>query len=131
MVQVTAAVIVKDGKILIAKRKDGGRLANKWEFPGGKLEPNETMVQCLKRELNEEFGIEVNIDSFICMNKHRYTFGELELYAYKVKLISEKFLLRDHNEVKWVLPSELLLYDFAEADIPVCNRVMEENYEEI
>ena len=131
MVQVTAAVIIKDGKILIAKRKAGGRLANKWEFPGGKLESNETMVQCLKRELNEEFGIEVEVDNFICMNKHRYTFDELELYAYKVNLLSGKFLLRDHDEIKWVLPSELPLYDFAEADIPVCKIVMEEYYEGI
>ena len=126
--QVTAAVIVKDGKILIARRKPDihPSLSGKWEFPGGKVESNETMVECLKRELNEEFGIEVEIDNFICLNKHKYSFGDLELFAYKVHLISGDFQLQEHDEVRWVLPSELLSYDFAEADIPICKKVMEE-----
>lgn len=128
MIQVTAAVIIRDGKILIARRKLGihPSLAGKWEFPGGKLEPNEAMVQCLKRELSEEFAIRVEIDSFICMNSHKYSFADLELFAYKVHLISGNFQLQEHDEIRWVAPSELLSYDFAEADIPICQKVMEE-----
>jgi 8-oxo-dGTP diphosphatase len=126
MEQVTAAAIFKGDRILIAKRKAGIRLANKWEFPGGKLEPDETMVQCLKRELAEEFGIEVEIDNFICASTYNYSHGAIELFAYKVHLVSGEFQLRDHDEIKWVLPSELPEYEFAEANIPICERLMEE-----
>ena len=128
MIQVTAAVIIRDGRVLIAKRRSGATLAGKWEFPGGKVEPDETMVQCLKRELDEESGVKVEVEDFICMNKHSYSFGDVELFAYKVRVISGEFQLNEHDEVKWVLPSELLLYDFAEATIPICKRVMEDYF---
>ena len=59
---VVAAVICdNEGKILIAKRKKGKTLENHWEFPGGKVENNESETDCLKREMNEEFGIEINV----------------------------------------------------------------------
>ena len=63
---VTCAVIEKDGRILIARRKSGDHMAGKWEFPGGNIEPGETPEQCLKRELLEELGVEIGIDGFIC-----------------------------------------------------------------
>ena len=58
ILKVTAAILVKDGKILIAKRSSSDRLANKWEFAGGKVKDNEAPEACLKRELNEELNIE-------------------------------------------------------------------------
>jgi len=70
MVKVTAAIIEKDGKVLIARRRKGSHLEGKWEFPGGKIEQKETPEECLKRELNEEFGIEAQIDEFICSNRY-------------------------------------------------------------
>lgn len=69
MKQVTAAVIEKDGRVLIAQRKTGDALAGKWEFPGGKLEPGETPEACLRRELREEFGVETEIGDFICSSE--------------------------------------------------------------
>jgi mutator protein MutT len=59
---VTCAVIGKDDKILIARRKSGDQMAGKWEFPGGTIEPGETLEQCLKRELLEELGVEIVIE---------------------------------------------------------------------
>lgn len=131
MIQVTAAVIIRDGKVLVARRNQGVHLGGKWEFPCGKLEPNETMAGSLKRGLKEEFSIEVAVDSFICMNKHSYSFGELELFAYRVHIISGDFKLKEHVEIRWILPSELLSYDFAEAHIPVCKRVIEDYQGEV
>jgi 8-oxo-dGTP diphosphatase len=61
MVRVTAAVIEREGQVLIARRGEGRALAGKWEFPGGKIEPGETPEQCLVREVREEFGIEAEI----------------------------------------------------------------------
>jgi 8-oxo-dGTP diphosphatase len=125
MVQVAAAVVFHEGKILIARRKQGLTLSGKWEFPGGKIEENETMVQCLKRELREELGIEVSIDEFILASKHTYNFGDVELFAFKASLISGDLTLQDHSEIKWVLPSELMSYDFPEATIPICRQIAE------
>ena len=65
IVKVTAAILVKDNKIIIAKRGPDDRLANKWEFPGGKIEIHETPEQCLKREMKEEFDIDVSVGEYL------------------------------------------------------------------
>lgn len=117
--QVTAAVIVKDGKILIAQRREGSALAGKWEFPGGKLEPGETPEQCLARELREELGIEARIGAFICASCFEYKHMPIELLAYRAEHVSGEFKLNDHARIEWVRPAELADYDFSSADIPV------------
>ncbi len=119
MKQVTAAVIEKDGKILIAQRRAGDALGGKWEFPGGKLEPGETPEQCLARELREEFQIEASIGAFICASRFEYKHAHIELLAYRAAHVSGEFRLNDHDAIKWVPPAELSSYDFSSADIPV------------
>ena len=117
--QVTAAVIEKDGKILIAQRRKGSTLGGKWEFPGGKIEPGETAQACLKRELKEEFDIESEIGQFIAASQFRYCLVPIELLAYKAKHISGDFKVNDHEKILWVLPSQLGSYDFTSADKPI------------
>ena len=117
--QVTAAVIEKDGKILIARRRKGRTLGGRWEFPGGKIEPGETAEACLKRELKEEFEIESEIGKFIIANQFRYCLVPIELLAYRVKHLSGEFKVNEHEEIRWVLPSELSSYDFMPADDPI------------
>ena len=117
--QVTAAVIEKDGKILIAQRRKGSTLGGRWEFPGGKIEPGETAEVCLKRELKEEFDIESEIGEFITASQFRYCLVPIELLAYRVKHFSGEFRVNEHEEIRWVTPSELKLYDFMLADKPI------------
>ena len=117
--QVTAAVIEKDGKILIAQRRKGSALGGKWEFPGGKIEPGETAEECLKRELKEEFEIESEIGEFIIASQFRYCLVPIELLAYRAKHLSGEFKVNEHEEIRWVLPSELGSYDFVPADKPI------------
>lgn len=117
--QVTAAVIEKDGRILIAQRRKGSALGGKWEFPGGKIEPGETAEACLKRELREEFEIEAEIGKFIIESRFRYCLVPIELLAYRVKHISGDFKVNEHEEIRWVLPSDLSSYDFMPADEPI------------
>ncbi len=81
LVTVTAAILKKDNKILIAKRKEG-HLANKWEFPGGKLESNESPEECLKRELREEFGIDTKIGKLVATSIYEYPHIKIKLMAY-------------------------------------------------
>ena len=117
--QVTAAVIEKDGKILIAQRRKGCTLGGKWEFPGGKIEPGETAEACLKRELKEEFDIESEIGEFLIASQFRYCLVPIELLAYRAKHLSGEFKITEHEEIRWVSPSELNSYDFMPADKPI------------
>ena len=117
--QVTAAVIEKSGKILIAQRRKGRTLGGRWEFPGGKIEPGETSEECLKRELKEEFDIESEIGKFIIASRFRYCLVPIELLAYRVKHLSGEFKVNEHEELRWVDPSELGSYDFMPADKPI------------
>ena len=118
MIKVTAAIIVESGKVLIAKRKPTARLANLWEFPGGKLEDDETPEQCLKRELQEEFEIEVNVGAHLGSSVHDYDFSTIELMAYKTQVVSGNFNLNEHAEIAWATVDELDGFKFAPADLP-------------
>ena len=120
IIRVTAAILEKDGKILIAKREKGDELfAGLWEFPGGKIEEGETPEECMARELKEELDIEVEVGELITSNKHKYPHGIFELLAYRVKHISGKIILNDHDEIKWVTADEMSNFEFPPADIPI------------
>ena len=127
MRQVSGAFLVKDGKILIARRKAGEALAGKWEFPGGKLEAGETPEQCLKRELMEEFGVEARIGGFICASKFEYKHLPIELLVYRAYHVAGDFRLTDHDQLAWVTLAELKNYDFSSADIPVVEHLLRGN----
>lgn len=123
MLMVTAGIIEENGKFLIAKRKDGDHLANKWEFPGGKIEDGETPEECLKRELNEEFGIETEIGEFVGESQFRYPNQNVTLLGYIVRYISGDFQLNAHKEMKWVKLEDINQVDFANADIPIIEKL--------
>ena len=116
IIKVTAAIFVNDGMLLIAKRKPTGRLPNLWEFPGGKIEPNETPEACLKRELKEEFDVDVTVGEYLGSNIHAYDFGTIELMAFKAFWEKGDFKLLDHVEIRWVFTHELDQFEFAPAD---------------
>jgi len=128
MFKVTAAVIEKDGKVLIAKRRAGDRHGGRWEFPGGKIDDGETPESCLKRELKEELGIEAEIGEFICRSNFRYMLVPLELLVYKASHISGEFRALEHDELRWVDPKDLASYNFAKADKDVMNKLMKDVY---
>lgn len=121
---VTAAIIEKEGKILIARRKKGWRFAGKWEFPGGKIEPCETPEECLKRELREELGIEAEIGEFFCSSLYAYPHATVELLVYRAFHLSGEFELHDHEEIRWVTRQQLLQYDFPEADKVIIDKLI-------
>jgi len=123
-IPVTAAVISKDGKILIAKRKKSF-MGYRWEFPGGKMEDNETLEECLKREIREELGIEIEVGECICVRKHVLNCqSSIILYAYRASYISGELLLKDHDEIRWVKPEELVGFDFPDPDRLIAQTLM-------
>lgn len=116
--QVTAAIIRKGSKILIARRSPNKPLAGYWEFPGGKIEDGETPQECLKRELEEELGIVVNVGAFFMENEHHYGDKIIQLQAYECEHISGNIILNDHDQMEWVETFEFTNFEFAPADIP-------------
>ena len=117
IVKVTAAILVKDNKIVIAKRGPDDILADKWEFPGGKVENHETPEQCLKREIKEEFDIDVSVGEYIGSSVYHYDHISIELMAYRTYWKEGEIDLIDHGEFKWVLLEQLPEFDFAPADL--------------
>jgi 8-oxo-dGTP diphosphatase len=126
VVLVTAGIVKRDGKILIAQRKKGDQLEDKWEFPGGKIKENESPEDCLKRELHEELNIKVNVRNLLIESIHSYSGLDVDILAFNADFISGSFKLTSHNQVKWVKPSELGCYDFADADKPIVAKLMEQ-----
>lgn len=111
---VTAAVIEKNGSILIGKRKQGKHHVGDWEFPGGTLEKGETHEQCLKRELQEELGITAEVGPLICWSEHNYEPGwTIRLLVYRTTVVSGDLTLHDYDEVRWIKPARLRDYRFS------------------
>lgn len=128
MLKVVAALIEKDGKVLIAKRTTGNEeVIGKWEFPGGKVESGETEEQAIEREIKEEFDLVIKAEKFLINNECRYPNKSIDLRLYSCKYISGEFKLHDHSEYKWVEVNDLLNYDLALADIPLTRYVIETN----
>mgnify|MGYP001116752332 CR=1 FL=1 len=123
MQKVLAAIIEKDGKLLIARRKKGDRSEGLWEFPGGKLEPGETPAEGLKRELREEFSIEASVGGFLCSVRYSSRASSLELMAYKVNHVAGRFRLREHDDIRWVLLEEMGRYSLAEPDVAIVHQL--------
>jgi 8-oxo-dGTP diphosphatase len=122
MIEVTAAIIEKEGKYLIARRR-GGNFDKRWEFPGGKIEKGETPEECLSRELEEELEIKVKIGNFFWESTYDYGHKKIRLIGYSCEYVSGEFALNVHDRVKWVYPIELRDYDFLEADLPFVERL--------
>ncbi len=117
IVKVTAAILVKNNKIIIARRGPDDKLADKWEFPGGKIEIDETPEQCLKREMKEEFDIDVSVGEYLGSSIYKYDHISIELLAYRTYWEEGEIDLKDHDEFKWISLEQLSEFDFAPADL--------------
>ncbi len=126
MIIVTAGIIRKGSKILIARRSPKKHLAGFWEFPGGKIEEDETLEECLSRELKEELGITVNVGEFFMENSHKYGENEILLKAFFCEYVLGDIVLNDHDKINWVEIIELENYQFAPADIPFIKALNEQ-----
>ena len=111
MREVTAAIIRRNGKILICRRAEGS-CAHLWEFPGGKTELGETPFECLTRELREELNIEIKPLREYC----RSVCGELSFVFIEAEIISGEPQLSVHEKMRWVSPGELTAFEWWPAD---------------
>ena len=119
LTKVTAAIIERDGKVLMARRRKEVGFGGFWEFPGGKLEDGETPEKGLEREIAEELGVRIRVGEPLHSVTYRSPALSIELLAYRAVLISGEFKLTDHDEIRWAEPSELEESTFSEPDRPV------------
>ena len=117
MTTVVAAIIQRDGRILIGQRKDLGHHPLKWEFPGGKVEPGETPDAALIRELQEELGIHARIDRELMRYEYQYPGrSRILLIFYRVLDFDGEPRSLDFDQIRWEQPELLRNYDFLEGD---------------
>lgn len=122
MIDVVAAILENEkNEILIAKRKKDKILGGFWEFPGGKVEKGETPKESLIRELKEEMNVDIEIVEYIGENIYHYERGNINLIAFKAKILNGNIQLVDHEEYVWTEVYKLKDYKLAPADIPIAN----------
>lgn len=118
MKRVVAALIVKNGQVLICQRTPEQTMPLQWEFPGGKIEPGEAEEAALRRELEEELGIVASIGPKIATIRHKYSKGGIvELNFFVVEEFTGEIQNRIFQDVQWAWKEALPGYDFLEADV--------------
>jgi mutator protein MutT len=126
-VLVVAAVIERDGEVLVARRREAGERAGLWEFPGGKVEPGEGERAALARELREELGVRVQVGELYARVDHIYPDLQVELALYRARLHeNEEPRALTAEELRWVPRRALPGLPFCEADAPVLTRLAED-----
>ena len=125
-VEVAAGLICHEGRYLVAKRKAGVHLAGFWEFPGGKREEGETLEECLRRELFEELSIQVDLPKPVRTIRHAYESQTIELHFFRCVIEAGTPAPLDCDELRWVLPHEMLDLRFPPADQPIIEALQEE-----
>ena len=125
-IEVVAAIIEKDGKILICRRAENKTRALKWEFPGGKIEPGETPEQAVLRECREELDVDLCVKGEFMRVLHSYPDIEIQLTVFRTAIIGSDPRCIEHKEIRFVYPSELEDFELCPADITVAEKIISE-----
>lgn len=121
MIRVTCAIITEEGKILICRRGSQMNNAGKWEFPGGKVKPDETEEACIKREIFEELNIKIHPEKQI---RSFMSGSELELIPFICKEFEGEITLVEHSEYTFCKPGEFHHFDFTQADVQLYEHLL-------
>lgn len=128
MINVVAAIITNEkGQILIAQRNLRKSQGGLWEFPGGKIEPNEIQEQAIIREIKEELNMDIKCESYFDEQIHKYPDKTIKLIALNCTMINNNYQLNEHEAIAWVYPYELEKYKFAPADLPIVRKLNNTN----
>lgn len=121
-IDVVAAIIVKESRFL-ATQRGYGDLAGGWEFPGGKVEPNETPEQALVREIKEELGADIAVGKYLVNAEHDYENFHLSMRCYFCSLISDHVDLLEHSDARWLDAATIDSVAWLPADIQVVDAI--------
>ena len=117
--QVVGAAIINESNEVLCAQRGYGSLKGKWEFPGGKIEQNETEAQALVREIKEELGIDIEVKELVGENYHKYKDFNVNLKVYKCNYVAGEINDTEHQSLKWVENKKLNELDWADADKPI------------
>ena len=125
-VEVVAAVIFCKDEILCVQRPHNKLpyISEKFEFPGGKIEANETREDALHRELSEELNLAASIKDFFMTVVHEYPDFELTMHCFLCEVFTKELTLREHIDQKWLRANELSQLDWASADVPIVKKLI-------
>lgn len=120
-IRVVCALIERDGRVLMARRPAHKHLGGKWEFPGGKVEPDEADADALHRELREELGCAVEIVRLLAPHTHAYDTVTVTLVPFVVRLTADSPTPQslEHSALDWILAERLTSLDLPDADLPI------------
>jgi 8-oxo-dGTP diphosphatase len=126
-IEVVAAILTHGNEILCAQRAESklDYISKKFEFPGGKIEEGETKKEALKRELEEELSINPEINDLYITVVHQYPDFELTMHTFLCEVKTKDITLNEHISSKWLKRDELLSLDWAAADVPIVNKLMQ------
>lgn len=128
MINVSCAIISdNNGKILVTQRSETMKMPLKWEFPGGKIEENETAEECLHREIKEELNIEITVGKTLPIVEYHYMDVSVRLMPFMCRIKVGDVKLTEHVNFVWLEPEKLLTLNWAEADIPILNNLINGN----
>lgn len=121
---VTAGIIRKDNKILLAQRKPNSHLGYRWEFPGGKMEKGESPEACLMREIREEINIEIEVIDIFSVIFHKYNYSPILLLAYLCNYQQGEAIAKDCADFRWITIEELSNFSLIEVDISIAEKII-------
>ncbi len=124
-VPVVAALMKRQGRVLVGQRPQGGSLPGTWEFPGGKIELGENPEGALKRELKEELGVEAEIGPLKFVDTHTYGKVGILFLFFEVKYWTGQIKTQQHLDLRWVTPKELAGLTLPEANTKFLKRILE------
>ena len=116
MLEVTAAIICKDGKFLICQRPKGKNCELLWEFPGGKIEVGETAEDCIVREIQEELGVTLCVLRKFTDVIYEYPDKTVHLHFFLAEIASGELTCKEHNSLAWITADEIGNFQFCPAD---------------
>jgi 8-oxo-dGTP diphosphatase len=121
-IEVVAAIIRKDNRIF-ATQRGYGEWKDWWEFPGGKMEPNETAEEALKREIREELSTEISVDELLCTVEYDYPQFHLTMHCYLCSLLTDALHLNEHEAARWLSGEELDSVRWLPADLQILPQI--------
>ena len=121
-IEVVAAIIQRDGAYF-ATQRGYGEFEGMWEFPGGKIEPGESRESALKREIQEELGIDITIDNYLCTTDYDYPSFHLTMHCYLCSIVSGEIELREHKSARWLTADLLNSVEWLPADMDVIKQL--------
>lgn len=126
VIDVVAAIIHKDGAYF-ATQRGYGEFEGMWEFPGGKIEPGESRESALRREIQEELGIDITIDKFLCTTDYDYPSFHLTMHCYLCSVKSGMIELREHKSARWLTVESLDSVEWLPADKEIVDKLNKYN----